>query len=205
MKDGLLLYSGGLDSTVMLYKYIKDISEAVFFYYGAKQNRYELECARFHCSELDVKLTVVDLKSVFAFSNSALLTGEVNDCEKKEQPENIVPFRNGIFLSVAASYSDTKGLKKIFYAPVNNGYTTYPDANYNFINSINHSIYYGTINKIMISTPFSELDKWVVRKMGQELKINLDKTYSCYRGDKTPCGKCESCVERKIAFEYEGQ
>ena len=113
-KDTLLILSGGMDSTTMLHEFKDSIALAVNFSYGANQNAREAECARKQCALLGIELIEIDLAFMGKHFDSALLSGADAIPEGNYDDDNmkstVVPFRNGIMLSVAAGMAEGRGL-----------------------------------------------------------------------------------------------
>ena len=116
----------------------------------------------------------------------------------------IVPFRNAIFISVAVSYAVSVGADKIFYGAHGSDEPFYPDCRREFYEAFEKAAMLGTGESISIQAPFSGKRKSEVIKKGVELGVPFEFTWSCYRNAEKHCGKCESCVNRKKAFQESG-
>ena len=132
MKDTLMVVSGGMDSTTMLYEYADRIALAVTFNYGSNHNAREIECARYNCDKLGIRLVVVDLPFMGELFESSLLSGGDAIPDGNYDDENmrstVVPFRNGIMLSVAAGLAETHSLRHIMMANHGGDHAIYPDC-----------------------------------------------------------------------------
>ena len=119
-KDALIVLSGGMDSTTMLYDYADSIALAVNFSYGANHNEREAACARENCRRLGIELVEIDLAFMGRYFESSLLSGADAIPEGHYEDENmrstVVPFRNGIMLSIAAGLAESRGLKAVMIA-----------------------------------------------------------------------------------------
>jgi 7-cyano-7-deazaguanine synthase len=113
----------------------------------------------------------------------------------------IVPFRNAIFLSVAVAYAVSIGAAEVFYGAQGSDETFYPDCRKEFYESFENAARLGTGAEIRIEAPFNDLQKSEVIKVGMQLGVPFELTWSCYRGKEKHCGTCESCVNRKNAFK----
>jgi 7-cyano-7-deazaguanine synthase len=116
----------------------------------------------------------------------------------------IVPFRNAIFLSVAVSYAASISVDKIFYGAQGSDEPFYPDCRREFCKAFERTAQLGTGTEISIEAPFSNRPKSETITIGAELGVPFDLTWSCYRNGLKHCGKCESCVNRKRAFNEAG-
>ena len=206
MKNSLLIYSGGMDSTVLLYKHIQDIKLCVSFNYGSKHNNKEIEFAKHHTAKFGTEHIIVNLSQVLPqVLKSNLLTGqgEIPDghYEDISMKKTVVPFRNGIMLSIAAGIAESNNLKYLMIANHAGDHAIYPDCRATFIDSMNNAIAYGTYNNIQINAPFTNIDKRQVALIGKELGVDFTKTWSCYKGQEKHCGKCGTCTERIEALK----
>ena len=120
LKDSLMVLSGGMDSTTMLYDFQERIALAVSFDYGSKHNAREIPFARLHCQRLGIPHLVIPLDFMQRYFASSLLLGSEAIPEGNYDDENmrstVVPFRNGIMLSVAAGLAETHGLSRVMIA-----------------------------------------------------------------------------------------
>ena len=120
MKDAVIIISGGMDSTTMLYEFKDEIALAITFDYGSTQNGRERICAITHCQRLGIKHIVVPLEFMHRYFKSALLMTAADIPDGNYDDENmkstVVPFRNGIMLAVAAGIAESNGLKRVMIA-----------------------------------------------------------------------------------------
>ncbi len=207
-KNSLLVLSGGMDSTTMLYEYASDIALAVNFNYGANHNMREAECARENCRRLGIELVEIDLGFMGKYFESSLLSGADAIPEGHYEDENmrstVVPFRNGIMLSVAAGLAESRGLECVMIANHGGDHAIYPDCRAGFINAMAKAIAEGTYEDIKLRAPYTHLTKTDIARRGKELGVDYSLTYSCYKGGETHCGKCGTCVERREAMQAAG-
>ena len=213
MKKVLCIYSGGLDSTTGLYKMVNDFGNdnvhALTFLYGSKHNHKELDNAKWHTKHLDVKHKVVDISNSFlSLLRSDLLIsgGDIphGHYEADNMKDTVVPFRNGIFLALAAGYADSNNLDSIVLSNHAGDHVIYPDCTIDFTNAMAQAIKLGTDNLIEFNSPFVDIRKEDIVTIGTKLGIDYTKTWSCYEGKDEHCGKCGTCVERKEAFKLAG-
>ena len=208
MKDSALIYSGGLDSTTMLYEYLADIALAVSFDYGSNHNAREIECARWHCQRLGVEHIVIPLAFMPRYFISSLLQGadavpdgEYNDSNMRS---TVVPFRNGLMLSIAAGLAESRGLKHVMMANHGGDHAIYPDCRPGFVSAMDKAIREGTYDGITLLTPYTLISKADIARRGAALGIDYSTTWSCYRGGDKHCGTCGTCRERKEALREAG-
>ena len=208
MKDSILVLSGGMDSVTMLHEYKDSIALAVNFSYGANHNERERQCARTNCKLLGIELIEIDLGFMGRYFESSLLSGAEAIPEGHYADENmkstVVPFRNGIMLSVAAGLAESRGLKKVMIANHGGDHAIYPDCRSEFIDAMDKAISAGTYEHLRLFAPYTDLTKGEIACHGRELGVDYSLTYSCYRGGEKHCGKCGTCVERREALEFAG-
>jgi 7-cyano-7-deazaguanine synthase len=116
----------------------------------------------------------------------------------------VVPFRNGIMLSIACGIAESRGLKYVLIANHAGDHSIYPDCRATFISSMSDAMAYGTYQNVKISAPYTTISKSDIAILGKGLGIDYTKTYSCYKGGEKHCGKCGTCVERKEAMQDAG-
>lgn len=201
----LIVYSGGMDSTTLLYDYKDKIKLAVSFDYNSKHNKKELKFAKYHCKKLKIEHIIIKLDFINKYFDSNLLqsgaeipNGHYEDSVMKK---TVVPFRNGIMLSIAIGIAESRNLKNVLIANHNGDHAIYPDCRNTFIQAINQAGEYGTYNNINVSSPYNHLNKRDIALIGRNLKIDYNKTWSCYKGQEIHCGACGTCVERKEALK----
>ncbi|HPV59493.1 MAG TPA: 7-cyano-7-deazaguanine synthase QueC [Rectinema sp.] len=208
MKNSLIILSGGMDSVTLLYDQKDYIALAVTFYYGSNHNKREAELAAYHCNRLGIERLIIPLDFMGKYFRSSLLEGADAVPEGHYQDKNmkstVVPFRNGIMLSVACGLAESRGLTKVLIANHAGDHTIYPDCRATFIDAMNQAMAYGTYEHINIFAPYTSYSKTDIAKVGKVLGIDYSKTYSCYKGGEKHCGKCGTCVERKEALRDAG-
>lgn len=207
-KDSLLIASGGMDSTTMLYEFADRIALAVTFNYGSNHNAREIECARYNCARLEIPLLVIDLPFIGEIFNSSLLQGADAIPEGNYDDENmrstVVPFRNGIMLAIAAGIAESKGLKHVMMANHGGDHAIYPDCRPGFVRAMSAAISAGTYEGITLESPYTDITKSEIAARGGRRGIDYSHTYSCYKGGKLHCGRCGTCTERRQAFRDAG-
>lgn len=208
MKDKLIIVSGGMDSITMLHEYAQEIALAVTFDYGSNHAKKEIPFARLHCERLGIEHIVIPLSFMHDYFKSSLLEGASAIPEGHYEDENmkstVVPFRNGIMLSIAAGLAESRNLKFIMIANHAGDHAIYPDCRATFIDAMNEAVAYGTYEGVRIFAPYTGITKGQIAERGKLLGIEYRETWSCYKGGDKHCGKCGTCVERKEALEYAG-
>ena len=208
MKDCLLVFSGGLDSTTMLYEYRDRIALAVSFDYGSNHNKRELHYARINCEKLGIDWLCLPLMFIRDYYRSSLLSGDEAIPEGHYSEDNmkstVVPFRNGVMLSIACGLAESRGLKYVMIANHSGDHNIYPDCRPEFIKSLSDAMFNGTDTHVEIFAPYTNITKTDIVRHGKELGIDYSLTWSCYRGGEHHCGKCATCIERHEALVQAG-
>ncbi len=199
-----MVVSGGMDSTTMLHEFAHRIALAVTFNYGSNHNAREIECARYNCALLGIELIVVDMPFVGELFESSLLSGAdaipEGNYDDNNMKSTVVPFRNGIMLSVAAGMAESRGLKHVMMANHGGDHAIYPDCRRGFVDAMSAAIAEGTYDHITILAPYTDITKTDIARRGAALGIDYSHTYSCYKGGEKHCGRCGTCTERRQAF-----
>ncbi len=216
----LVLASGGVDSTTCLgmavEKYGKENVVALSMSYGQKHTK-EIESAKAVAAYYELELYSLDLAKIFQYSNCSLLQHSKKDIPKESYGRQLekthgtpvstyVPFRNGLFLSTAASFALSMDCSVIYYGAHSDDAagSAYPDCSDAFNNAMNAAIYEGSGRQLTVEAPFINMTKADVVKKGLELGVPYHLTWSCYEGKDKPCGVCGTCIDRQEAFEKNG-
>jgi len=216
MKKSVVLFSGGLDSTVALY-WALSLYEKVFaltFDYGQRHS-IEINMAKKLTRKLSVShdILMINLNQIGGspLTDSHLPLPEYESVEeiKERPPSTYVPFRNGIFLSLAAAWAEVKGVKDIICGFNIIDSPDYPDTRKDFIEAMEKAINTGTKasfsqEKFRILSPFVEMTKADIIRKGLKLGADFSYSISCYGGKERPCQKCPSCLLRQKAFQGVG-
>ena len=193
--SALVLFSGGTDSTTLLYYVMKtlyyDKVETIFFAYG-QRHIIEMRNARAIAGRLKIPFKVINI-DLRQFGRSSLTTKDM------DLPV-IVPARNSIFLSLATAYAETRGLQDIFIGANCDDFKDFPDCRKEFIVLIGHALSVGN-NIRGVFAPFVRMSKHQIVDMGKKLGVPFERTWSCYfpidKDEKMkPCNKCHACIER---------
>lgn len=205
MKVAVLL-SGGVDSTTALHWAHRhhQIVCAISFDYGSNHATRELACARWQAENLRIPYHQIDLRSISAHLQSALLNGAdaipTADYAAENMKQTVVPFRNGIFLAIAAGIAESKGAEGIIIAAHGGDHDIYPDCREEFMAAMSAAISHGTYANLQILRPFIANTKAEITAIGAALGVDFSHTYSCYCGREQHCGQCATCRERREAF-----
>jgi 7-cyano-7-deazaguanine synthase len=201
----LILYSGGLDSTVLLYQYNKVIDMAVMFDYGSKHNEREQKYAIRNLEKFNMDYKIIKLDFINELFKSDLLKsgGKIPEGHYEDDimKSTVVPFRNGIMLSIAAGLAESNNIQEVLIANHSGDYAVYPDCRPIFISSMSSAMSSGTNKSIYIKAPYLSLNKKDIALIGKGLEVDFNDTYSCYNGGEIHCGKCGACTERKEALQ----
>lgn len=183
------LLSGGLDSTVMLYDLIAQEHRvhAVLFAYGQRHVR-ELDFAKYHCERTYTKFTLISLPQL---RGSDLTDGTGSW---------VVPNRNQILLSHAVNLAVAAKADAVTYACNADDAKMFPDCGMEFVEAMNRVVRLAELS-VEICTPYIDKAKWWIGGKARDLKVPVDKTWSCYRDGEKPCGECPACVKREAALK----
>ena len=204
------IYSGGMDSTVLLYHLrSKDYDvRALSVDYG-QRHRKELDCARAICRVIGIPHEVADLRGItHLLKGSSLTDSEVDVPEghyaEESMKATVVPNRNMIMLSVAIGYAISLRAKFVAYGAHAGDHTIYPDCRPEFAAAVNTAALLADWHQVELLRPFIRSTKAEIAKRGAELSVPFEMTWSCYKGGDRHCGLCGTCVERAEAFTLAG-
>lgn len=207
-KDSAIIVSGGMDSITLLYDKKEEIALGISFDYGSNHNAKEIPYAKMHCERLGIKHITISLDFMHKYFKSSLLEGAEAIPEGHYADENmqstVVPFRNGIMLSIAIGIAESNGLNKVLIANHGGDHTIYPDCRPEFISAIDMAASTGTYVNVHVCAPYTNITKSEIAKIGKAIGIDYSETWSCYKGQDHHCGKCGTCVERKEALAEAG-
>ena len=208
MRNSLIALSGGVDSTTLLYEYREEIACAVGFDYGSKHNARELAAAKAICRELEIPYLIIPLAFIEEYFRSDLLLSggemQLGDYSEENMSSTVVPFRNGIMLSILAGLAESRDLQQVLIANHFGDHAIYPDCRESFVKPMGEAITAGTSNGVKLVAPYTKLTKAEIVARGTRLGVPYGKTYSCYQGGERHCGRCGTCRERHDAFVANG-
>lgn len=212
MKQAVCIVSGGMDSALAAKIAQNEGYELIglHFNYGQRTQQKELEAFRKISDALDVvEKYEIDLDFFKQIGASALTdrsldvpTGGV----EAGVPITYVPFRNGIFLSIATAIAEKHGAEAIFIGVVEEDSSGYPDCRDTYIKSMEHAMNLGTKDetKLAIKMPLVHMSKAEIVTKAIELEVPLKETWSCYKEEEKACGVCDSCRLRLNGFKLAG-
>ena len=207
-KDSVIIYSGGLDSTTLLYEERQRVTLAVTFDYGSNHAARETACARYHCARLGIEHLVIGLDFMSRHFHSSLLGGAdaipSGNYDEENMKSTVVPFRNGIMLSIACGLAESRGLTRVLIANHGGDHAIYPDCRPEFVEAMDGAMRAGTYEGVQLAAPYTHLTKADLVRRGAALGVDYAHTYSCYRGGERHCGTCGTCTERREAFRLAG-
>ena len=207
-KNSVIIVSGGMDSITLLYDHKDEIALGISFDYGSNHNAREIPFAKMHCERLGIKHITINLDFMHQYFKSSLLDGADAIPEGHYADDNmkstVVPFRNGIMLSIAIGIAESNNLDQVFIANHGGDHTIYPDCRPEFIKAIDSAANAGTYNNVKVIAPYTQITKSDIARIGKKLGIDYTETWSCYKGGEKHCGKCGTCVERKEALTEAG-
>lgn len=208
MKSVIIL-SGGMDSTTLLYwlKAEKRDIYALSFDYGQRHAK-ELGFGGDICARLGVSHQIVDLSALKRILRGSSQTDDIPVPEGHYAEESmkltVVPNRNMVMLAVAAGYGMSLKAGTVSYAAHAGDHAIYPDCRPEFADALDRAIELADWHRIRLERPFIGKTKADIARIGHELGVPFEKTWSCYKGLEKHCGKCGTCTERKEAFQLAG-
>ena len=206
----VVLLSGGMDSVTAFHAALREheVVAGLSFDYGAKHHARELPMAAWHCAQAGIPHRIAPLAFVAEEFSSDLLSsgGAIPDghYEEESMKSTVVPFRNGIMLSIAAGFAESRGAEGVVIAAHSGDHAIYPDCREEFLEPMARAIRAGTYAGIELLRPFIAMDKAAIARRGAELGVDFSRTWSCYKGGEIHCGTCGTCVERREAFQLAG-
>lgn len=207
----VLILSGGLDSTTLLYDLL-DAGKEVYpitFMYGQRHKK-EVDMAIQTCIKLNVKKNWIGypVTALGKMGSSSLTDRNIQVPEGHYAEENmkstVVPNRNMTFLSLALAHAIAIGVGRVYYGAHAGDHTIYPDCRPEFLEAVNKAAALCHYTPLKIIAPYMNKTKIDIVKRGLELKVDYSLTWTCYKGGVLACGKCGSCSERLEAFSKNG-
>lgn len=210
MQKIIVVFSGGMDSTTLLY-HIRDAGhpvKAISIDYGQRHVR-ELEAARQICAAIEVEHVVADLSAINPLLGDNSLSGRNVDVpeghyEEESMKLTVVPNRNMIMLSVAIGWAISQEFDAVAYGAHSGDHAIYPDCRPEFADALDQAAQLCDWRGIKLLRPFVDLDKGDIARRGAELNVPFAMTWTCYKGNEKHCGKCGACTERREAFAKHG-
>lgn len=211
MKKALVILSGGMDSTTLLYEVVKkegaDFVVAVSFNYNQKHSK-ELIKATKTCEKLGVGHHIIPLDVLNDVAISSLTRETIDVPEGHYEQENmkqtVVPNRNMVMISLAASYAMSRKILNLYCGVHSGDHAIYPDCRKEYIESLAKTLSLADWNPCNLYAPYLTLDKGDIVIKGKNLGVDYSLTWTCYKGKQKACGNCGSCTERLEAFKKAG-
>lgn len=205
MSTKVAIVSGGMDSVVMLKRFAPSVACVVYFNYGSNHAPKESFFSRLHAEAHNIPWLEIDLAFIKKYFSSALLEGSAaipnGHYEDEIMKKTVVPFRNGIMVSVAAGLAESLGASGILIGNHFGDHAIYPDCRADFIRPMREAVKAGTYAKIEVEAPFANFVKRDIGMLGKQLEVDFSQTWSCYRDGELHCGTCGTCTERKEALQ----
>jgi 7-cyano-7-deazaguanine synthase len=206
----VIIYSGGLDSTVLLYDLLDKghAVHALSINYG-QRHHCELAAAAHICEGRGVPQTTADLSAIQPLlAGSSLTSPDIAVAEghytEANMKSTVVPNRNMIFLALATGHALSIGAGEVAYAAHSGDHAIYPDCRNEFADAMAAAIALADWKAVELSRPFVDWTKADIVRRGEELGVPFAQTWSCYKGGDVHCGRCGTCIERREAFDLAG-
>jgi len=217
-RRAVVCLSGGMDSTTALYWARKNFDEVLAFgvSYGSKHNRRERDMAHLMCKKIGVSFSTYDLPQYCSeFKDSAIgdqrpfLRSDLLESggdipyghyAEESMKKTVVPFRNGIILSLAVGFAESRDANTVVLGNHAGDHAIYPDCRPEFVDAFTQAAGYGTFNNVALFSPFCNLTKADIVRTGLYLDVPFELTWSCYEGKARPCFRCGTCMERTLSF-----
>jgi 7-cyano-7-deazaguanine synthase len=201
----VIVLSGGMDSTTLLYKLLAEGKEvkAISFNYGQRHSRELLQAAK-TCEALGVEHKIVDMTFLKEIVSNSALTSDIEVPEGHYEDETmkltVVPNRNMIMASIAIGWAVNEDYDEIALGVHAGDHAIYPDCRPEFIHALREVAAIANFKAIGVYTPYLHVDKGDIAIEGKELGVDYSMTHTCYKGGDVPCGVCGACQERAEAF-----
>lgn len=206
----VLIYSGGLDSTVLLHRLLAagDHVAAMSVDYGQRHAK-EIRAARATCARLGVEHEVADLSGLRRLLPGGSQTDDavpvpLGHYAAETMKATVVPNRNMVMLSVAAAWAIARKADRVAYAAHGGDHAIYPDCRPEFAAAIDMVLSLADWHSVTLHAPYLGMTKADIVVEGARLGVPFAETWSCYEGAAIHCGACGTCVERREAFALAG-
>ncbi|WP_207802064.1 7-cyano-7-deazaguanine synthase [Flavobacterium aquariorum] len=202
IEKGVILMSGGLDSTTLAYYFIKNEIEFIPLIINYGQHCFETELNRLKQVlpvEYIGKIEIIDVSDIYKYSTSKFIKAPDLWNEEVNADDLYIPYRNVLLLTIGASFARTMGMDKVYSAFINSNHAKEIDCSSNFFDSLDVLLEeYGAVKILM---PFRNFSKYEVAKLGIDLNAPIGITFSCQASPNIPCGACPNCVDRLDALK----
>lgn len=195
--DGVLLASGGMDSTVLAYDLAQKGQRVIllFLHYGQHCVEKELQTLKKVSPKLyKDNVRIIKIGDVYKESRSRMIIEANLWTDNVVADDLYLPYRNLLFLSIASAYAQSLGAKNVYSAFINSNHAKEIDCSMDFFTKLETLLEsYGSVK---INMPYREMSKTDVAKWGVQLGAPIADTYSCQVNSQNPCGACPNCVDR---------
>lgn len=206
----VVTFSGGLDSTTLLYQMLQDDGEvlALSVDYG-QRHRVELDRAAKIVEPLGIRHEIADLRSITnllggSSQTDAAVEVPLGHYEAESMKQTVVPNRNMILLSLAAAWAIGEKADAVAYAAHAGDHAIYPDCRSEFAEALGGAIALADWHEVKLLRPFVDKTKTEIAKLADDLGVPLELTWSCYQEGPLHCGACGTCIERREALLLAG-
>lgn len=209
MTKSICILSGGLDSTTLLYKLIREKKEvkAISFNYGQRHSR-ELDQAKRTCAKLGIEHKIIDIGFLKEIASNSSLTGDIptphGHYEAENMKKTVVPNRNMIMASIAIGWAVNLDYDEVATGIHAGDHAIYPDCRPVYLYMLQAIAQVANFKEIKVYAPYLYMDKGDIAIEGTNLGVDYSLTHTCYEGTEIPCGKCGACQERAEAFAKAG-
>ena len=209
INKAIVLVSGGMDSLVTACIAQKENDEAYFLHinYGQRTSEKELEAFHKICEYYKpISSKVISIDYIKEFGGNSLTDTSQKIPERQSEsvdlPNTYVPFRNGNMIAIACGWAEVINANRIYIGAVEVDGVSYPDCRELFFKAMEAALNYGTKDSfyVEIKTPLIRLTKAEIVRLGHEMNVPFEISWSCYQGEEVACGVCDSCVVRNGAF-----
>lgn len=201
LSEGVILVSGGLDSTTLMYLFENEDINFIPLFINYGQHCVEKE---FNTLQEVIplkyknKIEVIDVSSIYKYSKSRFIKPADLWEEEISADDLYIPYRNVLLLTIAASFAQTVGMSKVYSAFINSNHAKEIDCSCSFFDKLEDLLSdYGSVK---IEMPFRSFSKYEVAKLGIKYHAPIGSTFSCQASPLIPCGACPNCVDRLEAI-----
>lgn len=201
LSEGVILVSGGLDSTTLMYLFENEDINFIPLFINYGQHCVEKE---FNTLQEVIplkyknKIEVIDVSSIYKYSKSRFIKPADLWEEEISADDLYIPYRNVLLLTIAASFAQTVGMSKVYSAFINSNHAKEIDCSSSFFDKLEDLLSdYGSVK---IEMPFRSFSKYEVAKLGIKYHAPIGSTFSCQASPLIPCGACPNCVDRLEAI-----
>jgi len=206
-KKAVIILSGGMDSTTLLYDLLYQGYEvsAITFDYNQRHKK-EIQCAKKTCKSLKIPQTILPITALNEVAPSSLTRSNLKvphgHYAEDTMKQTVVPNRNMVLLSLAGAHAISIGAEYLFYGAHSGDHAIYPDCRPVFVSAMTTAFHLCDWNDLVLEVPYMNYTKGDIVRRGLDLGVNYANTWSCYEGKRLSCGKCGACTERLEAFEH---